>query len=203
MATAYSTALSTTAQKTAARSAGIALFRQRTGLCSIPLGSEYWCLCARQGTEAGSEINQLIASGVLEAHQFVGVDLDEDLIIANRIDHPTATFICGEWTDIIETVPFSPAFVYLDTTGTATCETTADLTTRTMQRCGINCVLLVNVMLTNPYNGERYDPQVFLSNIADRCTQAELDAWGWDELDSFEYSSGKTTMFTLALRRVR
>jgi hypothetical protein len=172
----YTADLSLTNYKVLARAEGIRLFRAMTGRRSIPSGQTYWTLCNRQGVEPDSEINQLVSEGVCTKSQFVGVDYDAALIEQNRIDHPEAKFICGEWTEAIMT-DFNPALVYLDSTGTADCPHTADLCTRTMQRCPVGTVLLCNVMLTNPYTGDVCSRETLLSNIAERCTEAELDAW--------------------------
>jgi len=197
----YTADLSLTDYKVQARAEGISLFRQMTGLRSIPPDSEYWCLCAGQTDSPDSEINQLVREGICTKEQFHGVDYDADLIAANTLTHPEAHWHVGEWTDIIAG-PFNPALVYLDTTGTADCISTARLITRTMARCPVNCVLLVNVMLSNPYDGSQCDPELLSQHISDLCTQTELEAWEFSE-ESFEYSSGRTRMMTVAMRRVK
>ena len=197
----YTADLSTTDQKFAARAEGVALYRELTGLHSLPADGQYWTLANRQSTAPVSEIEQCVAAGLLSKRQFHGVDFDPDIIAANKADHPTAHWHCGSWENVISENEFNPAMIYLDTTGTADCKRTAKLITRTMQLAPIGCVLLANVMLTNPYDGSICDPQVLLSNIADSSTEAELDAWGWSSLRAFEYSSGRTRMLTVALMR--
>lgn len=187
--------------KIEARDWNVATYRRLTGNYAIPHGLEYWTLANEQPPHDGSEISQMVASGLITKDQFHGVDRSREIIVQNKVWHPNAHWYEGEWLDMIMDNAFNPACVYLDTTGTAGYSGTADLVTRTMQRCPPACVLLINVMLDDPRRGTESDPQVLLQNIADRCTAVELSAWGWEDIEAFEYKSSHTRMLTAALHR--
>ncbi len=199
----YCETLSKTDYKVKARADGIALFRSMTGLHSIPATKQYWTLCNRQsGPE--SEIEQCVSSGLLVKSQFHGVDNNEYLIVANQVDHPDAHWYAGKWTDVISDFnpAFNPALVYLDMVYTANNTLTADTIVATMRQCPVGAVILVNVAMVNPNSGESSDLAVLDAHIQDRCTDTELAAWGWDEgFEGFEYSSGRTIMYTFVIRR--
>lgn len=191
-----------TAEKLEARAENVRIYRELTGRSALPRNREYWCLCSRQFRRPTAEINQMVQLLGITKRQFHGVDYSATKIKRNQILHPEAHFHVGDWMEVLDTVSWNPGLVYLDTTSQIEGKRTEEMIRFTMRKCPPDTVLLVNVMLINPYAGRRrQDPQVLLAAIADGCTAKELEQWNWKELHAFEYSSGVTPMLTIALYR--
>lgn len=193
-------------EKLAARAENIAIYRTLTGLHSIPAGRQYWTLASLQTTNAESEINQMVALSLCTKDQFVGVDMVEALIAQNKVNHPDATWYTGDWRVVVEDSvrkeTFRPALVYLDMTSMADSELTADITYRTMKAAPSGTVILVNVALTNPYNGHQTEIDALLEHVTEKMTDAECSEWNLGDFPLFTYNgSGSTVMCTVGLAR--
>ena len=66
---------------------------------SLPEDKQYWTMCATHYNEnnsllEGSELHQLLESGLISEKQFHGVDIESDIIEKNRQAIPTAKWFC-------------------------------------------------------------------------------------------------------------
>jgi len=80
---------------------------------------EYWTLAGMQVDEngqknSGSEIEQLLAAGVLTEDQFFGVDYDKDIIEANRKAYPNANWFCGDFFNVLTANADDVSFINFD-----------------------------------------------------------------------------------------
>jgi hypothetical protein len=190
-------AIYATQEKVKSRERNVELYRQLTGRHSIPVDRAYWCLCSAQTDSPDSEINQLTSLGLLNKTQFVGVDNDPALIEQNRVTHPEAAWIAGDWAKVIlATEDFNPALVNLDTTSVSG-KVALGMTVTTLNLCPPDTVVLVNVMEVNTYNGARgLSPTQFISELGKRVDTAEwIPPQG---VLTFDYASSKTPMRALA-----
>lgn len=68
---------------------------------SLPLGSQYWTMCAScsDGSNMleGCELSQLLAENLITESQFNGVDIDEEIIRQNSKAIPRANWYCGDF----------------------------------------------------------------------------------------------------------
>lgn len=64
---------------------------------SLPETKQYWTMCgphARNGVFIEeSEMGQVLKAGLIKPHQFIGVDIDEEIIAENRIARPDVLWI--------------------------------------------------------------------------------------------------------------
>jgi len=166
---------------------------------------QYWTLCNYQSSNERSEINQARSMGVIESKaQFHGVDRDPQAIAHNRALHPEAAWFASEWLAALlaakQRGTFAPSLVYLDTLAQVDLETAPALVAWTMRLCPIGTALLVNVLLTQPYVGNRVlDSSRFLELVA---AQAGPESGQWDKsVERFYYRAGQTVMGTYCLRK--
>lgn len=179
--------------KVMARAENIRLYRAITGRNSIPRDRGYWTLCNTQPREEGSEIVQMVSSGMIFNNQFFGVDNSAELIAQNRLWHPKATWIAGEWVSVISKHPdFNPGMVYLDTTSFADHDNAVRLTVSTMLRCKAGTVLLANVMLNDPRSRKTFDADGLLRSIEKQIPPGELSKWE-TEVQNYVYSMTRYT----------
>jgi hypothetical protein len=185
--------------KLLARAENVRLYRELAGVCAIPAGKQYWCLCAEQRDTPESEINQLVGVGLLGKEQFVGVDRDPGVIEKNRTVHPEATWLCGEWEDVVSTVePFNPGLIYLDTESLAG-RVTLNMAATTMKLCSPGTVLLLNVMQSSRYR-DPMESAAFISSLAHRIPNP--DEWvPTGGVKNYDYASCSTLMQTYAFMR--
>lgn len=186
-----------TPQKLKAREENVKIFRELTGLHSIPTNRQYWTLAAEQRATETSEINQMLSLGLISSKaQFFGTDCIAELIEQNKIVHPEATWITGKWEDIItEFDPFNPGLIYLDTENLAG-RITLNMAASTMKVCPLNTVLLLNVMQSSWHKKPMETPE-FLEELAKRVPN--LNEWmpeGGVRL--YDYASNNTLMRTYA-----
>lgn len=184
--------------KREARQANIDIYREYTGEQFIPEGRSYWTLCNEQPPEDGSEIVQLETAGFLTKNQFYGVDLNPLLIAKNKIWHPEANWITGDWLTVIrEHADFNPSMIYLDTTYCAAHWTAHHIVLETMSLCPHKTLLLVNVMMNNPRGREQFDKEALYTYIQTQLPLSELEHWGELDVCNYQYNAtGKTTMRT-------
>ena len=84
----------------------------------IPKDKQYWTLCAEQIDDEGSEMTQLVSSGLISQEQYYGIDSSKTLIEGNQKRFPRATWIHGDFYWCMSSfAKFNPAVIYLDTTG--------------------------------------------------------------------------------------
>lgn len=186
--------------KTMARKENVAIYRRITNRGSIPRGRGYWTLCNRQPQLPGAEIVQMVECGLINKNQFYGVDRDAEIIKQNRLWHPEAHWINGDWVEVVEDCEyFKPAIVYLDTTSFADHWVAARMLLRTMMICPRQTLLLVNVMLNDPRSRRKFDSNVLIDNIVKNVPKTEIDRWK-REIANYNYSAtGKTVMQTCVL----
>jgi hypothetical protein len=147
----------------------------------------------------------MVSLGLLTKNQFHGVESwYKEANVLNRANHPEAHWYDEAWEDVLlNHENFNPGLIYFDSEFTVESKEAARMTAATMRRCPYGTVLIVNVMLTNPYKGVvLQDTQVLLDNIAQHFTDTELEAWDWfgEGFDSYTYSgSGRTVMLSLTL----
>ena len=184
-----------------ARMENVNIYRKLTGNYSIPKDRTYWTLCNKQPDIEGSEIVQMIASGLIEKRQFHGVDNNEDIIKQNRIWHPDANWYFGDWIEVIEKEDFNPSLIYLDTTSFADYKIASNMTVRTMLICQPQTVLLVNAMLNDPRSSRKFDPAGLIRNLERQVPTLELRMWN-KEINNYSYSTtGKTGLVTYVFKK--
>lgn len=180
-------------QKLRAREENVKLFRELTGLYSIPSDRQYWTLSALQRTTPTSDINQMLSLGLLQSKaQFFGTDRVEWVIERNRVNHPEATWIVGEWEECItEFEPFVPAVVYLDTESLAG-RVALNMAATTMKLCPQGTVLLLNVMQSSRYRSPMETPE-FITALSKRVPN--LTEWVPEGgVKVYDYCSNSTLM---------
>lgn len=183
--------------KLLARLRNVRYYRALTKRDALPRNKQYWTLCNRQSPDATSEINQLVALGLLEKKQFWGVDRDdegENLIAQNQLDHPEAHFFKGEWDEVILNEDFNPGMVYLDTENMSG-RIALDLAAITMKACTGDVVLFVNVAQELGYK-DAITTDEFIRELSERVP--DFDAWLLDskKIHSYDYVSNRTLMRT-------
>lgn len=192
--------------KIKARKAFVKFYRDFTKAHSLPPEKQYWTLCNKQSKEPGSEINQLVDSGLITPNQYYGIDLNEKNIKISKENHPTAHFYQGEWTDVITRKMhlFNPAIVYLDTTYVGTSKNAYRITQHTMRLCPPGALLFINVMLNNPHSGKDISVEDFPKNLGKSLSPAIAGLWDAGNGIYYEYTAtGLTTMGTYIFRRIR
>jgi hypothetical protein len=181
--------------KIQARQENTTIYRALTGKHSIPKDRGYWTLCNQQPPEDGSEIEQLTKEGLIQKAQFYGVDWDKGIIDQNRIWHPEAKWFNGDWLDVIEDQEnFNPGLIYLDTTAFADHHHSTQMTVRTMLRCPVGTVLLVNVMMNDPRSPKKkkFKADILMKEIAKKVPISDLKKWD-KEIKNYVY---QTTRYT-------
>lgn len=187
-------------EKMNARIENMRIFQKLTGFQSIP--NQYWTLCDFQPPEKGSEIEQYTSYGFLTKNQFVGVDRKKKVIEQNKKWHPEATWHHGEWVDMIRYNPFNPSLIYLDTQMFIDNQQLAKLVCSTMIRCPINVVLVVNVMLNDPYGNSELSRETFINDTLPKYMGVQLNKWN-EKIPNYTYNcTGKTEMNTLVFHKI-
>jgi hypothetical protein len=189
------------ATKFAARELGFRWFLSGTRTAR----PQYWTLCNYQSASSRSEINQARSMGVIESKaQFHGVDKDAEAIAHNRALHPEAAWFASEWLAALlaakQRGTFAPSLVYLDTLSQVDLAAAPGLVAWTMRLCPAGTALLVNVLLTQPYVGNRaLDGSRFLELVA---AQAGPESLQWYKaVERFDYRAGQTVMGTYCFRK--
>lgn len=184
--------------KIMAREENVVIFKQVTGLSSIPSGKIYLTLCNLQPPDhEGTEIVQLEKMGFLKKSQFYGIDRDEEIISKNKKWHPEASWLYGEWIDVIKDIDNSKlSVIYLDTTTFADNDTSINIVRSTMPLCPKGTLLLANTMLNCPYSSKEFDPADLIKGLNKNIPSFELNKWR-KEIKNYTYNStGKTQMIT-------
>ena len=98
-------------------------YRSIFGKNSVPFSRQYWTMCG-QCTELdgqfqeGCELDQLLSEGFIQPNQFHGVDINENIIEANRKAFPGTNWYAGDfYQSLIEAHArkgFCPAVVNAD-----------------------------------------------------------------------------------------
>lgn len=188
--------------KLEARAKGIEIWRNLSGLHMIPVDKQYITLCNLQDPNCdGSEIVQLKKMEVISSYsQFVGIDRDQQIIDRNKNWIPEAIWICEEWTPAIRKIDnFNPALIYLDLTSLVCSESVLDIIDSTLHRCSINTVILINVMINNPYGNNSFNKRYIVNNLPKKVPPTEMTKWTL-EVPNFIYNAtGKTEMQTFAM----
>lgn len=190
-------------EKVAARAQNVTIYRRLTGNHTIPADREYWTLANYQSQNPDSEISQMRRIGLLDKRQFHGVDRDETIVAQNRTWHPEANWYGGEWVNIINSVEFNPAMIYLDTTAFADRRAAVRDVVGTMLLCrNPQTVLFANAMLNDPRSHRKIDPNGLLQLICKGIPPRELRRWNLS-VENFDYAmTGKTTMMTYVFHRI-
>jgi hypothetical protein len=180
--------------KSRARAENIRLYRRLTGLRAIPADRGYWTLCNSQPKTKGSEIVQMVRSGLITEQQFFGVDWDKAIIDQNREWHPEAKWFAGDWLDVIESQKkFLPGLIYLDSTAFADHHHSTQMTVHTMMRCPVGTVLIVNVMMNDPRSSRPgFTGNVLMTEISRQVPLSELKRWD-QEIPVYEYGTTRYT----------
>jgi len=96
----------------------------------------------------GAELPHLLRSGLLQSHQFIGVDNDETIIKANKAAYPEAIWLRGDITQIMLKPKLNPAIIHLDTINMAS--RAYELTEPIMERVeelASQTMLVINLVL--------------------------------------------------------
>jgi len=189
--------------KIEARRKQVEFFRKKTGLSFIPSGQGYLTLCGEQSDNPHSEINQLVNMGFITKEQYYGIDKSKRVIKKNRKVHPEAHWICGDWKTVISTKKFRSAVIYLDTTSFVGADIVFELTKFTMHFCPVSTFLFVNLMLTNPYNGNEYNEDEFIYKLNQYLTPFYGQTFRAYKRCFIYTATGKTKMCTYIFRRFK
>ena len=191
-----------TAPKLLAREENVKLYRELTGHHTMPPDRQYWTLAAEQRDTPTSEINQMLALGLITSKaQFVGTDIVLWMIERNKIVHPEAVWIHGEWEDVMaEYEPFNPGLLYLDTESLAG-RVTLNKTASTMKLCPVDAVLLLNVMASSRWRTPMETAE-FIEELGDRVPN--LADWiPSSGVRTYDYCGCASLMRTYAFMRAR
>lgn len=155
--------------KIKARYDNVDIYRQLTGLRSIPKNKSYWTLCCDQSHE-NSEISILIKEGLIKEQQFFGVDKEFYFIEKNEKLFPKAHFFYGDWDDEIQNKQdvFHPGMIYFDSTKTINNIAFYRSVSIILQHpnCKKGTVLIANGMHNNPMNkNSTYSAEKFKDDI--------------------------------------
>jgi hypothetical protein len=155
------------ASEFASREEHIKLYREITGLQSIPADKQYWTPVGWQSERPESQVNHMVSSGLITPAQFHGVSEYAEVIEHNQGLHPDAQWHLGEWENtILLAEDFNPALVYLDS-GCLSGRTALSVAAHTMHLCPVGTVLLVNVVQFS-YLQETMQPEEFIAELSKR-----------------------------------
>lgn len=184
-----------------ARKENINLYRKLTGNRSIPFDRQYWTLCNIQPLTSGSEIVQLLKHKMIVKQQFFGVDIDNAIIEQNKLWHPEATFVNGDWLEVIGKADFNPGMIYLDATSFADHDNAIRITVGTMLLCPKSTVMFVNLMMNDPRSRKKFSSDTLIEKIQCKIPRRELEKWE-HEVVNYEYSmTRQTTMRTFVFHK--
>lgn len=189
--------------KIKARACNIAAYRELTGNQALPQNKGYWTLCNEQPPDSeGTEIIQLVSSGLIATNQFFGVDNDKSIISKNEVWHPEAKWFFGDWLEVIKKniSLFDPGLIYLDATNMLGKGRTAHkLVKETMYLCPFDTVLAVNFMLNDPRSSIKFNEDILLKEIVQNVGPIELAKWSKKVINYSYNATGKTEMMTYIL----
>lgn len=136
---------------------------------SLPAQKQYWTMCGlhvENGEfQKGSELAQILESGLIQKQQFYGIDIDSTTIEANSIVIPDVKWIEDDFFSAMKKAYknqcFNPGIINADllsmkTKGCAVVSQILDF----IQDINIeDCMLICNLMLVNPHHhgGRRLD----------------------------------------------
>lgn len=192
----FNHSLTTSSAKAEARKMNVQHYTELTGNHRMPNTDRYYTLAADQ-TSIGSELSQLMASGFLMPQQFVGIDRDHHLCEANAKAYPQATWLSGEWLQVLSQFGsrLKPGVVYLDTMQCVDHPYNLRLLAGTMRRCAPGTVLCYNAVARIPQR-----PRYILNHAAPLNAIPRLltpeEANRWDLVDGHVYQAGKTPMIS-------
>lgn len=191
--------------KAVARHQIMGVYTKETGRSFIDKTYCYLALCAEQPDVPGAEINQMVASGFLMKNQYFGVDLDENVIEANKRHHPGGNWFAGHWVDVIRSIyiHISPALVHYDSVQSAENKAFAKNVATTLNIFSarpIGLIVAATAMLENRHSGERYDAKKLRAKILPHLHWG--DRWELGR-DCFSYRSSRTDMGIYIFRKVR
>lgn len=181
-------------------------YTEITGQVSIPINKQYVTLCNLQSANEFSEINQLVRTGLIKKSQFIGIDNNKELINENKKLHPEATWIFGDYLEVIENLylqnKFNPAYIYLDSTSLAEHSVIVNMIASTMFWSPQNTILFANMMCNNPRGKQKYCPKKTWDDICKNVPPGILHKWS-PIIPNYEYSTtNKTKMATLILHKI-
>jgi len=169
----------TSQEKWDSREALFALYRTWVAP-RLPAGKQYWTLSSTQ-PRVGSEIAQIVDSGLIKPPQFHGVDRDPKLIKQNLRWWPQANWYCGDlFQCILSAKYFNPGLVFYDSTSTPVLDELYRNVAFIMSRCPARTMVCVNVMLNDahpPYR--KHSENMFIERLAN-CLMSDWDIWGHD-----------------------
>lgn len=189
---------SSNSSKIEARKQLISAYREITGKDTLPSNKGYWTLCNWQPKSEGSEIVQLVNSGLIEKHQFFGVDNDlknEGIIDFNKSCHPEANWFLGDWIEVVEGNYdlFNPGLVYFDYNRTVSKSSCHICVARTMNMCPSDVVFAANLMLSDGHSKRKFDPKTLIESIQPYLRSPSC----WVVVDCFySYKASRTDMGT-------
>lgn len=129
---------------------------------SLPKDKQYWTMCSMQtddkaNFQEGSELGQMLSSGLLKEEQFYGVDIVEPYIINNRKAKPNAHWFCKDFLTQMKIAHkegwYNPAIIFADLlhmksrASLVASEILLFLESRNIK----DVMLVTNIMLTNPH----------------------------------------------------
>jgi hypothetical protein len=190
--------------KASARETFLNVYRDCTGRFDrlIPEDQQFITLAAEQSpTEPLCEIEQMLREGLL-LEQYVGIDTDAKVIIANRLAYPKMKFIHADWMSaILAMEPFTPALIHYDTKNQADSESAIATLASTMELAPKGCFIAANFCTRNPYSGAAISIDIVAERLADYMGTKLND---WDACGQFSYTGDGCAagMSYLMLRRV-
>jgi len=177
-------------------------YKKNIGGC-LPPDRQYWTMCANC-TIAGCELDQMTSLFFITPKQFMGVDIDLDTIEVNRNMKTEASFIHGDFFDVMASCRnFNPGVVNMD------CLRTGETEKRNIKRVFMllqkysNILLNVNVLLGN-YHVKDRNPDDMVKFICEDHDMVTLMVNGWKKkISTYIYKGlGATTkMMSIGLIR--
>lgn len=169
----------TSEEKRESREALIQLYRAKL-YPALPPRRQFWSLCNLQ-PKVGSELAQLVDSGLIKPQQYHGVDRDPEIIAQNRVWWFESNWYCGNWSSgVLSVERFNPGLVFYDSMSTPlSLELYRDVTFL-MSRCPAKTMVCVNVMLNDSHPPwGTYDENMFAERLAD-LLMSDWATWSHD-----------------------
>lgn len=133
---------------------------------TLPPQKQYWTMCSMQTDpsgifQEGSELGQLITSGLINESQFFGVDINSSYIENNKKAKPNSNWFCNDFYKEMYThaanKTWNPGIIYLDLISLQDrAKNRLNEIIELINACDIIDVMLVlNFMANNPHSREQ------------------------------------------------
>ena len=199
-------------EKVEARRIVISICKSILGYDYIPADKEYITICGQCTDKNGQflidcEPDQLIKMGFIRPNQYVGVDINKDVINANYQARPNLKWICGDFCEVINNRLYNRKYkaevihfdwIEMPVEGVKKLSKLLSLISGTDTK-----IVICNFMLNSPYNGdlEESPDKIIYELESNDLFQFSVRNDGWKHFpQAYLYSTKmKTLMETIIL----